>query len=538
MQNNKLFGFIIKRKFTLLAFVYLLAICFSSSLFLLPTKMFFLCILNIFSIMLILNLLAKIKYTSFIVIILAILLSFNAYFAFVYKSTVTIGIMASVFETSISETISVFSDFYVLILAIILLSATSFLLLKSREELKSSKLTAIKTSILLAIYFIIILPGSFWFKANKDSYFNKQYVVNKPLTIQLISKYCTPIIYCDIITAIVYKIDIAAIQKYATTVRNLPAGVDSNTDAETPEKIYLIIGESAYSKHMSLYGYNKITTPFFDSLKKDSLIDFKHYDAISPAALTRDAFRLILSFATPSNPKPFYDNKNIIELANDKEYETIWLSSQAKAGVFDSFIGNIAACASYSYFSKENNADDFELYKYFKEKKKESKKQFFLINLIGSHLTYNTRYDKTDKQALSDDYPASDYDRSIHHTDRFLKGFYELIKQDSSFVFIYLSDHGEIVNKGHGLLNEGAAQFEIPFVTINNSKTHLDSIVNLYKNHEIRMINTSNLVYILSNIIGYNIDNDSIKKHISDGKYIFHSDMNTYLFENIKKDDR
>ena len=81
---------------------------------------------------------------------------------------------------------------------------------------------------------------------------------------------------------------------------------------------------------MSLYGYNKKTTPYTDEQAGNMMI-FDH--AISPAGITNLSVPLMLSSIHPDEFRYRYDklSYNIINMANQSGYNSFWLSTQASA---------------------------------------------------------------------------------------------------------------------------------------------------------------------------------------------------------------
>ena len=57
--------------------------------------------------------------------------------------------------------------------------------------------------------------------------------------------------------------------------------------------VYFIVGESTSSDYMSLYGYNKKTTPYLDSLPPEKLSVFKN--TLSPAISTFSSYEIMFS---------------------------------------------------------------------------------------------------------------------------------------------------------------------------------------------------------------------------------------------------
>lgn len=514
-------------KFTILFFIYLYIINY----FLISSFNIhrLLCVLSFFFI---LNILAKTRYTLPLSILLAFLISVDAYFAFVYNERMTLAIMTAILETTPSEVKSVIAP--ILIKGSIILAVTITLILLSERELKSLKLSRKISLVIMVLYWIYIPVFTYMRILSKDEY--KGEFDNSPLTSfyrHMNSKF--PLVYGDIIAFATYRGETSKINEYKHAGRSpVPDAELTNTNL-SPQKICVIIGESSAKDRYSLYGYPVKTTPFLDSLNTTDT-DIKHYDGIAAAPYTREAIRLALSYATPSKLNDFFTYKNIVEVANDAGYETIWISNQDKLGVYDTYTGIMASTANKSYFESAFPRYDIDLIPKIEEMHDDNKKQAFFIHLYGSHLSYSHRITDVDRNALSGEGTDVDYDRSIYHTDRTLRGIYNIMKEDTSFMLLYFPDHGEIVGKGHGFMGEGAKQFEIPIITINKSQMPVDSILNRYTDPQSKLINNLNAFHIISEIMGYTTSDSSAKRAVEDGRYVFHSDGKAYLFEDIEKE--
>lgn len=361
---------------------------------------------------------------------------------------------------------------------------------------------------------------------------------NTLLVTQEISSYTSPFVINDIIAVTGYLREKSKMQKYQHLERSLPSYISFDLSNPATNKIFLVIGESSTRRHYSLYGYPVPTTPYLDELnRKDSALCLSYYDGISSSAMTRDALRMSLSFSTPFDQDIFFTQKNVIDLANDAGYETIWLSNQDKLGLYDTYTGFIASGADHILFSSGKEKNDLKLIDLVDEYYKKEKKQFFVIHLYGSHIQYKNRYDKPDESAIACDNedPICQYDRSIHHTDRVLRGIAGYIEKEPSSCMVYFSDHGEKVGIGHGLMTIGKEQFEIPYLTVSNNNIPIDSIVDKYLDKEINLLNNLNSVFILSEMMGYKVAQKRIGEALYEGKFVYHVDRNSYLFKKIEK---
>lgn len=524
---KNIFKFILEYKFTILFILYLYIVNH-----LLIESFNILRLLCVISFFFIVHLLSKTKYSIPLSIILAFLLSVDAYFAFIYRERMTLSILSAILETNPSEVRSVITP--ILIYGSIILAITTALILLSQKELKNIRLPR-KVSLIIIILFWLYIPIYTYHRIlSRDDY--KGEFDNSPYTsFYRHMNFKFPLVYGDIMAYITYKEEMSKINKYKNTERLSPPDIKLTNASPSPQKIYIVIGESSAKDHYSLYGYPVKTTPFLDSLSTTD-IDIKHYDGISAAPSTRDAMRLAISHAGPFTPDDFYTYKNIVELGNDARYETIWISNQDKLGVYDTYIGIMSSTADKSYYGSTFPRYDIDLIPEIRKMHDENKKQAFFIHLYGSHLSYDHRITDEDRKALPGENNAvNDYDRSIYHTDRTLREIYKIMEEDSSSVLYYFPDHGEIIGKGHGFMEGGARQFEIPIITINRSQIPLDSILIRYIDDQSKLVNNSNSFHIISEIMGYKVTDSSAKEAAEYGKYVYHADGKIYLFKDVQK---
>jgi len=343
------------------------------------------------------------------------------------------------------------------------------------------------------------------------------------------------LLYGCLSTVAEYYDEMYETKKYTHTLRTLPEGISLNLQDHHPSKIYYVVGESEWRKHMSIYDYPIQTTPFLDSLYNvyDSPLTV-YQDAFSPASGTRDAFKILLSFATPQQMSHFYRYKNIIELASDADYQTLWITAQDNlhGGFHDSYASLVVRMSDIYQFSAEG---DLHLPDIVQEFYQPDTKQLFFINLSGSHFLYDN-FDNIDQEKIPGNGLITDYDRTIHHTDRFMRTLYKMMEKDTSSVFVYISDHGEYLPlKGHGFLGKGTSQFEVPFLIINHSNIKsIDSIVNKYYIPEKSKINTMSVTYTVLELMGYSITHDFVEHVQQQSNYIFHGNGVCYDYDQIE----
>jgi len=262
-------------------------------------------------------------------------------------------------------------------------------------------------------------------------------------------------------------------------------------------KIIFIQGESANKHHLSVYGYERKTTPFLDSIKPYAL------NAIAPANQTRFAIPIELTDATVENFDVFYKDKSIVSKLSSCGYTTHWISNQGKTGEFDTTITSIAKEADHTYFLNDLDytkagLDGNVLKTLDSINTKTPAKQAFFIHLLGSHFSYVDRY-PADKALLSGDDVVTHYDNSIYYTDTIISEIYKRFPNDHA-LYIYLSDHSEIVRKeGHGYSPSFKGEYEIPLVLWSKEKERLSK---LFEDTKGKTINTESLNHIIEYLTG------------------------------------
>jgi heptose-I-phosphate ethanolaminephosphotransferase len=211
----------------------------------------------------------------------------------------------------------------------------------------------------------------------------------------------------------------------------------------------IVIGESVDRKHMSIYGYDKKTTPHFDNLKNELYV-FKNVR--SAFSCTTESVKNALKIEN--------DNcKNIINFLKDAGFKVFWFSNQGKCHLMDNQVEKIAKltnnyrCISGStvYFSDKFDGQLLGCLNEALNDKTSDKKVIFL-HFIGSHTPLNDRYPKEfDVFKLPNLFnyawkacAVCYFDNSILYTDYVLKCAIEMLKKKCDCAcLLYFSDHGQ-----------------------------------------------------------------------------------------------
>jgi heptose-I-phosphate ethanolaminephosphotransferase len=299
------------------------------------------------------------------------------------------------------------------------------------------------------------------------------------------------------------------------------------------DKIIIVMGESANKHHMSIYGYERKTTPFLSKLANSKNLHI--FNAIAPANQTRFAVPLCFTNAIVKKFDLFLKSYSIVTNFKFAGYKTYWLSSQAKTGKHETYITSIANEADIKVINSNDwlqakKQTDGELLNILEKLSLNDNLEMYVFHLLGSHNHYEDRYPK-DFAIYNGKSLIDKYDNTIIYTDYILKKIFNHFK-GKRILFIYLSDHAEIVSKkkhGHGFLPPYRDEFEIPFVIYSNVANK--RISSLFKKNRTHTINSQ----CINKAILYITDlKDDIPKCLFE-KNIFSLDpKNIFNFEDLK----
>lgn len=240
--------------------------------------------------------------------------------------------------------------------------------------------------------------------------------------------------------------------------RQNPLVVKNNN---SPRNIVMIIGESFSKSHSSLYGYGKRTNPMLATMFSDSVLYvFKNITSVHTGT-TPNIKAIMSSYKDEySDSIQWYKCLNIIDVMGCSGYKTRWISNQSKRGLADNEVGRYAELCDVESFvgdkySGMNRRDlDEELLPFIEEHLKDSlNKNFFVIQMMGSHSAFKMRYPKSFERFVAVDYDAThnrlstenkqllaEYDNSVLYNDSVV---YEIMQRfaDEEAVVFYFPDH-------------------------------------------------------------------------------------------------
>jgi heptose-I-phosphate ethanolaminephosphotransferase len=255
--------------------------------------------------------------------------------------------------------------------------------------------------------------------------------------------------------------------------------------ADARRTVVIVLGESMRRSNLSLYGYEKKTTPHLDARRQQLLI---FNEAVAAANQTVPSVTMMLSTATVLDPDKFLQQPSIISAANEAGYRTYWLSNQGRVGTFESKISLVAHDArTLIYTNTEfygSVLDEQLLHPLEIALRDKHPLKLIVVHLQGSHQDYENRFPsqfdffKYDEYQRSSDNPAlseqenrvmAAYDNSIRYTDTVLEKILAQLDKQPDSILLFASDHGErfyengVMSAGHGYSLPTKTEFQVPF---------------------------------------------------------------------------
>jgi glucan phosphoethanolaminetransferase (alkaline phosphatase superfamily) len=274
------------------------------------------------------------------------------------------------------------------------------------------------------------------------------------------------------------------------------------------DKVIFVLGESLSPHHMSLYGYERETTPFLSEQDKDP--NFFHTIGLSSGVSTdiSVAFLLNMGFGEAGSYKASQGKHCLFKLAKQSSYSTHFLSIQS-AEQLRYIAPYLCASSLDDYKSLEDispettdhqAARDRDLIGHLRKIIDFDVRQFIILHQRGSHGPWEVRSTPQSKK-YTQDTQIDHYDNSVVEFDIFMRDLFELLNSTKKKVLlVYVSDHGEALGQdgkwGHGQLIRPS--FEVP-VLIKSFNANLPAKTNLIPKN----VPHYNLSLFLAQELGY-----------------------------------
>ncbi len=247
---------------------------------------------------------------------------------------------------------------------------------------------------------------------------------------------------------------------------------DSDKTAETaqalisnysplPQTLVLVVGESTVRDRLSLYGYERNTTPSLDRIDDEDPKFFAIRHAWSADGSTLDAFQSMFMLQTPED-----GSANVFALFKAAGYRIIWISNQDDLAIKTQFahwadeqifINRLAGRSSASL-------DEKVIAPLEKALADKAPRKLIVVHLIGAHPHYSLRYPPDWKNdwpvdQIDEKYEAlnrspwvikasNTYDTVMRYQDEVIAGTLMLSQASAAATgiplnWLYIADHGQ-----------------------------------------------------------------------------------------------
>ncbi len=257
----------------------------------------------------------------------------------------------------------------------------------------------------------------------------------------------------------------------------------SDSMANQPATLVLVIGESTNRQRMSLYGYPRETTPELDKLK-DQLAVFDN--VITPRPYTIEALQQVLTFADEEKPDLYLSTPSVVSMMKQAGYKTFWITNQQTMTKRNTMLTTFSQQADEQVYLNNNrnqNAAQYDgdvIEPFNKALADAAPRKLIVVHLLGTHMSYQYRYPPTfnkftDRNGVpegvrDDQVPTyNSYDNAVLYNDFVVSSLIkDYAKSDPNGFLLYLSDHGEDVfdSVGHKTLGRNESKPTAPMYTI------------------------------------------------------------------------
>ncbi|MES9855600.1 MAG: phosphoethanolamine transferase [Sedimenticola sp.] len=245
-----------------------------------------------------------------------------------------------------------------------------------------------------------------------------------------------------------------------------------------PVNIVVVMGESLTPSHMSLFGYERETTPYLKRLSRDPSLVYK--EGIAGGVNTKVAVQTFFNLKRePENVNHLFRHEaNLFAMAKRRGMTTHYLSAQTAN--LATYIGD----SDIDHFMSKEDIEA-EVAEKFDEVLPEklatidlSQSNFIVLHQRGSHSPYwkfhPDSYDKYPEEGGSvHQQRVNSYDNSVLFTDHVNEQIIEVLKRNSSIATYLLitSDHADLLGEGgkygHSMLEPLVASVPMIYYTIN-----------------------------------------------------------------------
>lgn len=339
-----------------------------------------------------------------------------------------------------------------------------------------------------------------------------------------------------------YKQDLNQMENLLSKNSSIPPLNNMKVKMENqPNTLVLVIGESTNRNRMSLYGYNRETTPILDAKRNDLLV----FDNVfSARPYTIEILQQALTFADEENPNLYISKPNILNIMKQAGYTTYWVTNQQTQTTRNTMLTTFSKMADNQIYLNNNRRQNSSSYdevilEPFKQimDDKNIEKKFIVLHLLGAHARYDYRYpssfSKFDNQKTSQELNEKEttfynyYDDAIYYNDFIISSIINIIENNNNpSSMLYFSDHGEEVfddlkqkKMGRNEQDPTLAMYTVPFIIYGNKEWKQLFNLEELKKFTHRVYSTSNLLHTFCDLAGISFDEFEPQKSIINEDY-------------------
>ncbi len=280
--------------------------------------------------------------------------------------------------------------------------------------------------------------------------------------------------------------------------------------------IVMLMGESLSYYNMSLYGYERNTTPDLLPYKEDE--NFFYLPALSSAVSTRVSLALFFNTVYEPNNTAHISkmDTSLFRLAKQAGYSTHYITTQKNAGglSYSFSLGDIDTWKEDKHLNTYDSTYDDRLLRELKSMKLDfDKPQFVTLHMRSAHGPYIDNYPKNEEAYPVEGQPfekymVNSYDNSVLYTQKVIADIYQYFKDSGKPTYIFFTpDHGELMGQngrfGHNSVDIDMARVPFMFYGVNIAQ---ESIQNL-KDELGCMPNHYLISQQIAKVLGYDITN-------------------------------
>jgi heptose-I-phosphate ethanolaminephosphotransferase len=257
----------------------------------------------------------------------------------------------------------------------------------------------------------------------------------------------------------------------------------TDSHADQPSTLVLVIGESTNRQHMSLYGYGRPTTPHLDAMRHELTV---FNNVVSPRPYTIEVLQQVLTFADQENPDLYLTQPSLMNMMKQAGYKTYWITNQQTMTKRNTMLTNFSRQTDEQIYLNNSRAQNSREYDgnvfgpFARILKEPGERKLIIVHLLGTHMKYEYRYPPEyerfkDRSGTGEWVENSQlaainsYDNAVLYNDFVVSSLIgTLAKTQHNGMLVYFADHGEDVydSPGHQVLGRNEGKPTVPMYTV------------------------------------------------------------------------